>query len=79
VGGLYCSDSTTIAEPYHVMNMKIVSANKLKYTKREFQRADEAMELRRRHSFPADETLLKYQSIINIPIISKDIAKSIDR
>jgi hypothetical protein len=77
VGGLYCTDTTIADEPYHVM-IDTVRTNKLKYTKREVKRADEAMELRRRLSFPADETLLKYQSIINIPITRKDIARSID-
>ena len=52
--------------------------NKLKYTKREVQRADEVMKLRRRLSFPADETIPKYHSIINIPITRKDVVRSID-
>jgi len=79
VGGLYCVDTTNMDDSYYAMNnTTTVKANKLKYTKREVKRADEAMELRRRLSFPADETLLKYQSIINIPITRKDIMRSID-
>lgn len=78
VGGLYCVDTTNMDDTYYAMNGTTVKSNKLKYTKREVKRADEVMELRRRLSFPADETLLKYQSIINIPTTRKDLMRSID-
>ncbi len=50
----------------------------MKYTKREVKRADEVMKIRRRLSFPADETITKYQSIINIPVTRQDIVRSVD-
>jgi len=78
VGGLYCVDTTNMNDSYYTMNSTTVKSNKLKYTKREVKRADEAMELRRRLSFPADETLLKYQTIVNIPTTRKDLMRSID-
>ncbi len=63
-------------ESYYAMNMQrtTVRENKLKYTKREVKRADEAMKLRRRLSFPAaDDTISKMQTIINIPTTRKDL------
>ena len=81
VGGLYCVDTTNMDESYYVMNMQsttTVRENKLKYTKREVKRADEAMKLRRRLSFPADDTIPKMQTIINIPTTRKDLVRSID-
>ena len=38
---------------------------------------DEAMKLRRRLSFPADETITKLQTIINIPTTRKDLVRSV--
>ena len=78
VGGLYCVDMSNMDDSYYAMGSSTVRMNKLKYTKREVQRADEVMKLRRRLSFPADETIPKYQSIINIPITRKDVVRSID-
>jgi hypothetical protein len=81
VGGLYCVDTTNMDESYYAMNIQqssTVRENKLKYTKREVKRADEAMKLRRRLSFPADETIPHLQTIINIPTTRKDLARSID-
>ena len=80
VGGLYCVDTTNMDESYYAMNMQstTVRENKLKYTKREVKRADEAMKLRRRLSFPADDTIPKMQTIINIPTTRKDLVRSID-
>ena len=70
VGGLYCIDTSNMDESYYAMSASntTVKMNKLKYTKREVKRADEAMKLRRRLSFPADETIPQMQTIINIPI-----------
>jgi hypothetical protein len=65
-------------DSYYAMGSSTVRMNKLKYTKREVQRADEVMKLRCRLSFPADETIQKYQSIINIPITRKDVVRSKD-
>ena len=67
-------------ESYYAMNMHstTVRENKLKYTKREVKRADEAMKLRRRLSFPADDTIPKMQTIINIPTTRKDLVRSVD-
>ncbi len=54
VGGLYCIDTSNMDESYYTIhNSTTVRMNKLKYTKREVKRADEAMKLRRRLSFPA--------------------------
>jgi len=78
VGGLYCVDMSNMDDSYYAMGSSTVRMNKLKYTKREVQRADEVMKFRRRLSFPADETIPKYQSIINIPITRKDVVRSID-
>ena len=79
VGGLYCIDTSNMDEPYYTMhNSTTVRMNKLKYTKREVKRADEAMKLRRRLSFPADETIPHLQTIINIPTTRKDLARSVD-
>ncbi len=81
VGGLYCVDTTNMDESYYAMNMQsttTVRENKLKYTKREVKRADEAMKLRRRLSFPADDTIPKMQTIINIPTTRKDLVRSVD-
>eukprot|EP01035_Chromulina_nebulosa_P041888 gene41888-56729_t len=50
----------------------------LKYSKREVKRADEAMKLRRRLSFPAVETITKHQTIINILTTRKDLVRSVD-
>ncbi len=65
-------------DSYYAMGSSTVRMNKLKYTKRAVQRADDVMKLRRRLSFPVDETIPKYQSIINIPITRKDVVRSID-
>ena len=80
VGGLYCVNTTNMDESYYAMHNQhsTVKANRLKYTKREVKRADEAMKLRRRLSFPADETITKFQSIINIPTTRKDLVRSVD-
>ena len=80
VGGLYCVDTTHMDESYYAMHnhSTTVKMNKLKYTKREVKRADEAMKLRRRLSFPADETISKLQTIINIPTTRKDLVRSVD-
>ena len=80
VGGLYCVDTTNMDESYYAMHThhSTVKANRLKYTKREVKRADEAMKLRRRLSFPADETITKLQTIINIPTTRKDLVRSVD-
>ncbi len=69
VGGLYCVDTTNMDESYYAMNMQsttTVIENKLKYTKREVKRADEAMKLRRRLSFPADDTIPKMQTSLQL-------------
>ena len=52
VGGLYCVNTTNMDESYYAMHNhhSTVKANRLKYTKREVKRADEAMKLRRRLS-----------------------------
>jgi hypothetical protein len=65
-------------DSYCAMGSSTVRMNKLKYTNREVQRADEVMKLRRKLFFPAEETIPKYQSIINIPITRKDVVRSID-
>jgi hypothetical protein len=78
-GGLYCIDTSNMDESYYTMhNSTTVRMNKLKYTKREVKRADEAMKLRRRLSFPADEIIPHLQTIINIPTTRKDLARSVD-
>jgi len=81
VEGLYCIDTSNMDESYYAMHnhSTTVKINKLKYTKREVRRADEAMKLRRRLSFPADETIPKMQTIINIPTTRKDLVRSIDK
>ena len=80
VGGLYCVDTTNMNESYYAMHYRhsTVKSNKLKYTKREIKRAEEAMKLRRRLSFPADDTISKLQTIINIPSTRKDLMRSVD-
>ena len=65
-------------DSYFAVLSSTVKMNKLKYTKREVKRADEVMKIRRRLSFPADEIIPKYQSIINIPVTRQDIARSVD-
>ena len=81
VGGLSNIDISNMGESYYAMHnhSTTVKINKLKYTKREVRRADEAMKLRRRLSFPADETIPKMQTIINIPTTRKDLVRSIDK
>jgi len=81
VGGLSNLDISNMGESYYAMHnhSTTVKINKLKYTKREVRRADEAMKLRRRLSFPADETIPKMQTIINIPTTRKDLVRSIDK
>ena len=80
VGGLYWVDTTNTDESYYAMNMEsttTVRENRLKYTKRKVKRADEAMKLRRRLSFPADDTIPnKLQTIIKIPKTRKDLVRS---
>ncbi len=78
VVGLYCVDTSNIDDSYFAVHSSTVKMNKLKYTKREVKRADEVMKIRRRLSFPADETIPKYQSIINIPVTRQDIVRSVD-
>ena len=79
VGGLYCIDTSNMDESYYTMhNSTTVRMNKLKYTKCEVKHADEAMKLRRKLSFPADETIPHLQTIINIPKTRKDLARSVD-
>jgi hypothetical protein len=81
VGGLYCVDTTNMDESYYAMNMQsttTVRENILKYTKREVKCADEAMKLWRRLSFPADATIPKMQTIINIPTTRKDLVRTVD-
>ena len=80
VGGLYCIDTRNMDESYYAMHnhSTTVKMNKLKYTKRELKRADEAIKLRRRLSFPADETIPRLQTIINIPTTRKDLVRSVD-
>ena len=80
VGGLYCIDTRNMDESYYAMHnhSTTVKMNKLKYTKREVKRADEAIKLRRRLSFPADETIPRLQTIINIPTTRKDLVRSVD-
>ena len=72
VGGLYCTDTSNMDESYYAMHnhSTTVKMKKLKYTKRNVRRADEAMKFRRRLSFPADEKILKMQTT-NIPTTGK--------
>ena len=80
VGGLYCIDRRNRDESYYTMHNSVkVRMNKLKYTKREVKRADEAMELRRRLSFPVDETIPHLQTIINIPTSNSERFSQISR
>jgi hypothetical protein len=65
-------------DSHFAVHSSTVKMNKFKYTKREVKRADEVMKIRRRLSFPADETITKYQSIINIPVTRQDIVRSVD-
>lgn len=73
VGGLYCFDAT---KPQVLANT--VKQNKLKYTKRQVKKAEEASSVRRRLFFPSDEAIPRLNSINNIPITRQDIMRSID-
>ena len=52
--------------------------NKLKYTKRQVKKAEEAARVRRRLFFPSVEAIPSLSSINNIPVTRQDIMRSID-
>ena len=74
VGGLYCFDASN---PKVIAN-NTVTDNKLKYTKRQVKKAEEAARVRRRLFFPSDEAIPRLSSINNIPVTRQDIMRSID-
>ena len=74
VGGLYCFDASN---PKVIAN-NTVTNNKLKYTKRQVKKAEEAARVRRRLFFPSDEAIPRLSSINNIPVTRQDIMRSID-
>ncbi len=74
VGGLYCFDASN---PKVIAN-NTVNDNKLKYTKRQVKKAEEAARVRRRLFFPSDEAIPRLSSINNIPVTRQDIMRSID-
>ena len=74
VGGLYCYDASN---PKVIAN-NTVKENKLKYTKRQVKKAEEAARVRRRLFFPSDEAIPRLSSINNIPVTRQDIIRSID-
>jgi len=74
VGGLYCYDASNPK----VIASNTVKENKLKYTKRQVKKAEQALKIRRRLFFPSDEAIPKLNSINNIPITRQDIMRSID-
>jgi hypothetical protein len=78
VGGLYCVDTTNMDESYYAMNMQstTVRENKLKYTKREVKRADEAMKLRRRLSFPGSRRRYYPKDANNHSLTSLQLGKT---
>ena len=75
VGGLYYHDASN---PNKVIASNIVKENKLKYTKRQGKKAEQALRIRRRLFFPSDEAIPKLNSINNIPITRQDMMRSID-
>jgi hypothetical protein len=75
VGGLYYYDASN---PNKVIASNIVKENKLKYTKRQGKKAEQALRIRRRLFFPSDEAIPKLNSINNIPITRQDMMRSID-
>ena len=74
VGGLYCLDASIPTMLVH----NTVQENKLKYTKRQVKKAEEAAQVRRRLFFPSDEAIPKLSSINNIPVTRQDVIRSID-
>ena len=74
VGGLYCFDASN---PKVIAN-NTVNDNKLKYTKRQVKKAEEAARVRRRLFFPSDEAIPRLSSINNRPVTRQDIMRSID-
>jgi hypothetical protein len=73
VGGLYCVDMSNMDDSYYAMGSSTVRMNKLKYTKREVQRADEVMKLRRDADYPSP--LMKLSQNINQSLTFQSLVK----
>ena len=78
-GGFYCHD-TSILIPRDVLTTELntVNENKLRYTKRQVKKADEAIEVRRRLAYPSDATIPIMHSINNIPVSRNDLQRAVN-
>jgi Reverse transcriptase (RNA-dependent DNA polymerase) len=78
IGGLYCFDTLNPHSTSYRALTSTVHDNKLKFTKREVQRADKAIEVRRRLAYPNDATIPHMHSINNIPVSRQDLQRAVD-
>jgi hypothetical protein len=75
-GGLYCLDAQQVTDTANAATYATVAKNKLKYTKREVDRAEEARRVQRRLGWPADEQIPHMTTVQNIPVTRRDIIRA---
>ncbi len=74
VGGLYCSEATPVKS--QATTYTSVASNKLRFTKREVERAEEARRVQRRLGWPDDVKIPQMSTIQNIPVSRRDIIRA---